>query len=300
MTRRRGAVTDAPIWQPTIESALGSGVVDRHPVAGGDIGRSVRVVLDDGRMLFVKTYPPSTTAEASPGPGESERQGLEWLADADAIRVARPLAAGRDWIAVEWIEQAPPASDHDESLGAGLARMHTRGAEGFGLARDNLLATLPQSNRRHDTWARFYAEERIARLAARADRAGLLPSGLRDRLARLGDEMERLVGPPEPPARLHGDLWRGNAMTDERGAPCLIDPAVYGGHREVDLAMMRLFGGFSPRVFDAYEQVHPLAAGWADRVPLYQVWPLLAHVCLFGRGWVGQLDEAVTAALEIA
>ena len=300
MKRRRAPGHEAPVWRPAIESALGAGIVDRRAVAGGDIGRSERVMLDDGRVLFVKTYAPSTGAEDALGPGEAERQGLEWLAEAAAIRIAHPVAAGRDWIALDWIERAPPAPDHDEALGAGLARLHARGAQAFGLARDNVLATLPQSNRRHDTWARFYAEERIAPLAARADRAGLLPRGLSDRLARLGDEMERLVGPPEPPARLHGDLWSGNAMTDERGAPCLIDPAVYGGHREIDLAMMRLFGGFSPRVFDAYEQIHPLAPGWARRVPLYQVWPLLAHVCLFGRGWVAQLDDAVTAGLAIA
>ena len=274
-----------------IEAALGVRVVDRHAVSGGDIGRSERVGLADGREVFSKSY--AVEDAAARAPGECERAGLEWLSEAGAIRVARPLAAGRDWIVLEWIESAPRADDYEEALGTGLARLHAFGADGFGLDADNVLATLPQSNRAHGSWARFYAEERVGALATRAAAAGLLPAGLRDRLARLCDEMERFVGPPEQPARLHGDLWSGNVMTDERGAPCLIDPAVYAGHREMDLAMMRLFGGFGARVFEAYEGVSPLAPGWAARVPLYQIWPLLAHLCLFGRGWLGQLDEAV-------
>src|SRR5690606_15126867 len=99
---------------------------------------------------------------------------------------------------------------------------------------------------------------------------------------RVMERLEALTGPPEPPARLHGDLWGGNVMVGPDGSAWLIDPAAYGGHREVDLAMMRLFGGFGPRVFEAYAEVHPLSAGHEERVPLYQLYPLLVHVNLFG------------------
>jgi len=112
-------------------------------------------------------------------------------------------------------------------------------------------------------------------------------------LARLDD----LVGPEEPPARLHGDLWSGNVHSDEAGHPCLIDPAVYGGHREVDLGMLQLFGAPSARFFAAYEEVFPLAAGWRERVPLYQLYPLLVHVNLFGGSYVGQMRNALARAL---
>jgi fructosamine-3-kinase len=105
--------------------------------------------------------------------------------------------------------------------------------------------------------------------------------------------LEELVGPPEPPARLHGDLWGGNAMVDERGQPCLIDPAVHGGHRELDLGMMRLFGGFSPRVFAAYEEAFPLAPDSEARVPLYQLYFLMVHVNLFGGSYVGSVESAL-------
>jgi fructosamine-3-kinase len=102
-----------------------------------------------------------------------------------------------------------------------------------------------------------------------------------------------LLGPAEPPARLHGDLWGGNLHVDAMGAPCLIDPAVYGGHREMDLAMMRLFGGFSERVFSAYSEAFPLAPGHAERVSLYQVYPLLVHLNLFGGGYAAQVESVL-------
>ena len=131
----------------------------------------------------------------------------------------------------------------------------------------------------------------------RARERGLLPGRLLRELERVAAQMERLVGPEEPPARLHGDLWGGNVHVDERGAPCLIDPAVYGGHREVDLAMLRLFGGVSPRLMAAYEEVSPLAPGADERVALYQLYPLLVHVNLFGGGYVGSLEGALRRVL---
>jgi fructosamine-3-kinase len=96
---------------------------------------------------------------------------------------------------------------------------------------------------------------------------------------------------------LHGDLWGGNLMCDELGAPCLIDPAVYAGHREMDLAMMRLFGGFSARTFQAYEEAFPLAGGYEERVPLYQLYPLLVHVNLFGGSYLASVESALAALI---
>jgi fructosamine-3-kinase len=120
-----------------------------------------------------------------------------------------------------------------------------------------------------------------------------LPKVLARRLDRLIERIPQLVGPNEPPARLHGDLWSGNVLCDEHGSPVLIDPAVYGGHREVDLAMMRLFGGFSDAVFDAYDAAYPLQPGHEERVALYQLYPLLAHVNLFGAGYVPQVERCI-------
>jgi fructosamine-3-kinase len=110
---------------------------------------------------------------------------------------------------------------------------------------------------------------------------------------RLLAAMEDRVGPPEPPARLHGDLWGGNLLVDERGEPCLIDPAVHGGHRELDLAMMRLFGGFGEECFAAYAEIHPLADGWSDRVALHQIAPLVVHAIKFGGSYIPAAEQAI-------
>jgi fructosamine-3-kinase len=152
---------------------------------------------------------------------------------------------------------------------------------------------LEQDNRPSERWGTFYAERRVLALTERALQRGALPRALARRLEQLAERIPGLVGPDEPPARLHGDLWGGNVLCDEQGAPVLIDPAVYGGHREVDLAMMRLFGGFSQAVFDAYHAAYPLQPGHAERVALYQLYPLLAHVNLFGASYLPQVERCI-------
>jgi len=177
------------------------------------------------------------------------------------------------------------------------AALHRTGAPGFGLDHDNFIGRLPQSNRPAPDWGTFYRRERLEPQHRRARDAGVAPASLGRQLDRLYARLDALVGPPEPPARLHGDLWGGNLMGDDRGAPCLIDPAVYGGHREIDLAMMRLFGGFGPRVFAAYAESYPLAAGHEERIALYQLYPLLVHVNLFGGSYVGAVESALETLL---
>jgi fructosamine-3-kinase len=230
---------------------------------------------------------------------QREAEGLAWLAEAAAVRIPRVVATseGSDpgFLALERIEPGPRSPASEERLGRELAALHRAGAPSFGLADDNFLATLPQDNRPLTDWASFYRERRLRPLLDRARARGLVGRSLSARFDALFARMPQLVGPEEPPARLHGDLWGGNWLVDAAGTPHLIDPAVYGGHREIDLAMMRLFGGFGRRVFDAYEEAAPLAPGAEERVELYQLYPLLAHVVMFGGGYVGQLESALAA-----
>jgi len=224
-----------------------------------------------------------------------EARGLRWLAEAGALRTPAILevSTAPPRLVLERIDPGAPAPGYDERLGRGLAALHAAGADGFGFPEDNFIGPLAQRNAPRPTWPRFYAEQRLEPQLRRARDAGRVDERLAARVTRVMERLEGLLGPPEPPARLHGDLWSGNVLVDERGEPCLIDPAVYGGHREVDLAMMRLFGGFGPRCFAAYEECAPLAPGHAERVALHQLYPLLVHVNLFGGSYVGSLEAAL-------
>ena len=270
-------------------------MVDALRVTGGDINEAACLSLSDGRRLFLKH-----NDAAPPDMFAAEAEGLSWLRATNTLRVPEVLAvhgarSETPWLLLEWIEPGPAAGDHDEALGVGLAALHGHLPGGYGFDRSNYIGTLPQSNEPAPGWARFYGENRLRPRIARAHADGLFDSSLMSLLDTLLDRLDDLVGPEEPPARLHGDLWRGNVHRSSDGAPVLIDPAVYGGHREVDLAMMRLFGGFSERVFDAYASVMPLAPEANDRVALYQLYPLLVHVNLFGASYVGQVERVVRA-----
>jgi fructosamine-3-kinase len=271
-----------------VESALGARLASVAEVGGGDINEAARVTLDDGRTVFVKHH-----ARPPAGMFACEARGLAWLDEARAIRVPRVLGHGERFLALEWLAPAPRARDHDEQLGRGLARLHAAGAPSFGLDHDNFLATLPQDNTPGDDGLAFWIDRRLVPTARLAIERGRGPR-------RWLDDLEHLRGldvPAEPPARLHGDLWSGNVHTGPDGAPVLIDPAVYGGHREVDLAMLALFGTVSARTLAAYEEVTPLGSGWRDRVPLWQLYPLLCHTVLFGGSYAGSVDRALSHLL---
>jgi fructosamine-3-kinase len=275
-----------PDVRAEVERALASPIVGSEPLAGGDINDAHLVRLGDGRRVFCKT-----NSAADPDMFTAEARGLEWLREAGALRVPQVLAVGSRFLALEFLEPARHRSGFDEELGRGLAALHRFGAPSFGLDHDNFIGRLPQSNAPLAGWCDFYRARRLEPQLRSARERGLTDRSLERGFDRLFSRLEKLVGPDEPPARLHGDLWGGNLHSDERGAPCLIDPAVYGGQREVDLAMMRLFGGFSARTFAAYAEAYPLAAGCEERVQLYQLYPLLVHVNLFGGGYVSSLQR---------
>jgi len=274
-----------------LERTLGSPPRAARRLSGGDINDAFEVTLEDTRSVFVKT-----NARAAPEMFPAEARGLALLAEARALRVPEVLAvsAAHDdvrFLALELVPSGSPGRGHDETLGRGLAALHRFGTPGFGLDHDNFIGSLPQSNRARPSWAEFYEKERLAPQLARAVAQGRASAAMRRGFDRVVTRLSELVGPEEAPSRLHGDLWGGNLHTDDSGAPCLIDPAVYGGHREVDLAMMRLFGGFGERVFAAYSEAFPLAPGSRERIELYQLYPLMVHVNLFGGGYGASVER---------
>jgi fructosamine-3-kinase len=275
----------APTLRDALIEALGRPVGELRRIAGGVLNDAYAADLDDGAQVFVKT-----AADAAPGAYAREAEGLRWLDDAAAMPVARVLACadeppGPRFLALEWIERGQRNADTDALLGRGLAALHAAGAPCFGGDDDLVLGPLTLPNAPHDDWPRFYATCRLEPLARLAADRGALPDRGPALLDRLVARLDDLSGPAEPPARLHGDLWSGNVLTASDGRPWLIDPAAYGGHREVDLAMLSLFGSPGPGFRAAYEELAPLADGHEDRVALWQVMPLLAHAALFGGGY---------------
>jgi fructosamine-3-kinase len=267
-------------------AALGSAVADARSLSGGDLNDTWRLELTDGRTVFAKT-----AADAPPGGYTTEAAGLRWLAEPGALELPEVLAvvdspAARPWLlALEWVDEGRLDAAGEESLGRGLAALHRAGADGFGGPSRLRIGPVELPNGPASDWPELYGEHRLRPLARRAAERGALPAGTEQLIDRVCERLPELAGPPEPPARLHGDLWSGNVMADAGGRPHLIDPAAYGGHREVDLAMLRLFGGPGERCFAAYAEAFPLADGHEDRVALWQLFPLLVHVVLFGGGY---------------
>jgi fructosamine-3-kinase len=263
--------------------SLPAGARDVRRVSGGDINEAFRVVLTDGREAFVKTR-----EDAPPGEYAAEAAGLAWLAESGAVRTPRVLERNERYLALEWIAPGRLDADGEQELGHGLAAMHAAGAPGFGDFTDAGAGDLARfgrlclSNERTADWPSFYAQRRLLPLARLAREHETLSAAGVAAVERVCERLPELAGAPEPPARLHGDLWQGNVMADARGRPWLVDPSAYGGHREVDLAMLMLFGAVPERAIAAYQERLPLADGWRERVGLYQLLPLLVHALLFG------------------
>jgi fructosamine-3-kinase len=284
-----------------LEQATGRMVAGARQVGGGCINEAWAVEFADGGQAFVKTR-----VDVSPDEFATEAAGLRWLAEPGAIGIPAVLAAGggnRPFLALEWVEEGRLDPAGEEALGQGLARLHAAGAPAFGAAPPGApggetaplrLGAVTLRNDPEAGWPAFYARRRLEPLLAMAvDRQAIAPSGARA-VERVIERIDDLAGPPEPPARLHGDLWGGNVLAGADSRPWLIDPAAHGGHREVDLAMLRLFGAPGERTFRAYEEVAPLAPGHEDRVALWQLLPLLVHAVLFGGAYGSQAERAAS------
>lgn len=229
---------------------------------------------------------------------EAEARGLGLLADAQAVRVPAVIGWGSDPPFV-LLEAVSGGRAYDgAALGAGLAALHRATADAYGLDHDNFIGRTPQENGWQRTWSGFYRERRLGPQIALAARRGLLPAERRRALELLLDRFGVLIDESAcRPSLVHGDLWNGNAIAGPSGEPVLIDPAVSYSDREVELAMMRLFGGFGAEVFAAYEAAWPLAPGWRERDPLYRLYHLLNHLNLFGESYGAAVDAVVARLL---
>jgi fructosamine-3-kinase len=291
------------------------------PVPGGDICTAERLTLDDGSDVFAKSHP-------APPPGffAAEVAGLRWLRAAGGAPVPEVLAATDDLLALEWVQPAEPTPAAAERFGRDLAATHRAGAPTFGAAptlpsagptapsagqvgagagtataggggpaRRGFIGILPLDNTPGDDWAAWFAERRLRPYLRRSVDNGALTGTDAGRVEAVLDRIGDLAGPPEPPARTHGDLWLGNLLWGAGDRVWLVDPAAAGGHRETDLAVLGLFGGapYLDRMLAAYREAWPLADGWPARVPLHQLHLLLVHTAMFGAAYTGAVLDAV-------
>ena len=287
-----------------LRRALGldaSDPIDARPVGGGCINHGARVQTPSG-PFFLKW-----NADAGHRFFRVEAEGLAALAATETVRTPGVVArSGADdpvpWLLLEWI--APGRAGHASwaRLGRELAALHRGGADDtgrWGWPGDNVIGSLPQPNGWADDWGDFWARRRILPLARDLHTRGAISPRQLGVIERAADRAGHLLGPAsiaDGPSLLHGDLWSGNVLFARGDHPVLIDPAVYIGHREVDLAMCRLFGGFPPRFYAAYAEAWPLNPGHEDRLALYQLYPLLVHARLFGGGYVPSALRAAKSA----
>lgn len=265
-------------------------VIEMQFLSGGDINTAAQVFSSEG-VFFVKW----NHAERR-DMFQTEADGLERLRRTDALTVPAVIGYGQEgdksYLVLEYLDSGKPGATYWETLGQSLALVHSHTQAQFGLAHDNYIGSLPQSNTLTANGHEFFFRQRLLPQAGLALYKELLPRKTYDALLRLGERLPELL-PSERPALVHGDLWSGNVLITEAGSPALIDPAVAYCFREADLAMTKLFGGFDSRFYDAYNEAFPLEDGFAERVPIYNLYPLLVHVNLFGSGYVSGVERIV-------
>ncbi|MEH1012691.1 fructosamine kinase family protein [Micromonospora sp. CPCC 206060] len=269
------------------------------PVSGGSICAASRLTLDDGNSVFAKTWPEQAGTAAPDGFFAAEAAGLRWLRAAGAVPVPEVIVELPDLLALEWVEPGEPTPEAAEQFGRDLAALHRAGAPAFGADWNGFISALPQDNTPDPgPWSTWFATHRLTPYLRRSVDNGALTGAVVDLVERVIAGSDGYGG-EEPPARLHGDLWPGNVLWGLAGQVWLVDPAAHGGHRETDLAQLALFGGLPhlDRVLAAYQEVHPLADGWRERVPVHQLHLMLVHTALFGAAWRDVVAATARSAL---
>ncbi|MFP4114929.1 MAG: fructosamine kinase family protein [Spirochaetota bacterium] len=288
-------IRDASTLREALERIAGGSVTvtSERPVGGGCIASGARIEISGDGVYFVK--------RSSRLPGkmfEAEAAGLRALGGGAGPRVPTVHACrpgpGEAFIVMEWIEPGPKTGGFDRAFGERLAAMHRRrDVEWFGFPEDNYIGSTLQPNGWMDSWHDFYRERRVGFQMRLARDKGLIGERTVADIESILGRLESLLPAPEYPSILHGDLWGGNYLADSCGEAVLIDPATYYGHREADLAMTELFGGFGRGFYAAYRDAWPLEPGYRERAPLYNLYHMLNHANIFGGSYVGSVQGIV-------
>ncbi len=274
-----------------LEEIIKEKIVVKSNLSKGSASLDGKIETESGKFYFLKSGEPGRVFFC-------EENGIKEIAAANVIKTPTIVATEEDFILMEFISREEPDSLFFNRLGRSLAKLHKKRSKSFGFYEDNFIGGTPQMNIAKGgmakNWTEFYFEKRILFQFKLAESKGLAAKKLRDNISRL----ESVIGPildsvKESPSLLHGDLWSGNYLCNNSIVPVLIDPAVYYGHREADLAMTRLFGGFPPEFYQAYNEEFPLEQGWQERENIYRLYHVLNHLNLFGTGYLYEAETLI-------
>lgn len=275
------------IGQALQKAGRGAGSLRFTPTGGGCINHGGHLQSEQADFFLKWNY-----ARRYPGMFETEAKGLALLLDPGTVRIPRVVLTGvrgdYQFILMEFIHHAAKNRDYWRTLGRQLAALHRTSWHQYGLDHDNYIGSLPQKNTPSQEWVPFFIERRLNPQLKSGIDAGRIGKEVATQFDALYQRLPDILS-PEAPSLVHGDLWSGNVIVDDSGSPCLIDPAVYFGHREVDLAMTELFGGFDGDFYDAYQEAFPTQPGLHERLEVYKLYPLLVHVNLFGGGYLSEV-----------
>ncbi len=264
-------------------------LLSSNSVSGGCINQAEKITTSEG-VFFLKW----NDAFKYPEMFEAEAKGLKLLKDAGEIFIPEVISSflvdKYSFLLLEFVDQVDKIKNFWEDFGISLARLHKHSSGYFGLDHDNYIGSLPQSNQKHSDWISFFIEERLEKQIRLARDAGKISVNSVSRFEHLFKVLPEIFS-EESPALLHGDLWNGNFMISPQEKACIFDPAVYFGHREMDLAMSKLFGGFCPVFYEAYQQQYPLEKGWQNRLDICNLYPLMVHVNLFGESYINSVES---------
>ncbi|MGY3211270.1 fructosamine kinase family protein [Mucilaginibacter sp. HD30] len=278
-----------------VEQHLSDTITGSRFVSGGSINIAYELQTAGGKYFLKVNH-----KALYPGMFAAEAKGLALLAQTNTVKVPVIVLQGdagnESFLLLEWVDAKRGSVQATRALGAQLAQIHSNTASEFGLDTDNYIGSLPQSNKKHGKWSDFFIQERLQPMVSLAADKRLLEYADAGNFEKLYGKLPELFE-EEAPSLLHGDLWSGNYLTTPADEPYLIDPAVYYGHREVDLAMTTLFGGFSNEFYMSYNEAFPLAKGWQQRTDLWNLYPLLVHLNLFGAGYLDRVRDALNTYL---
>ena len=275
-----------------LEKELGERIKASFLVGGGCVAESRKIVLESGRAIFVKlsgkALPPEMLAK--------EARGLYEIKKSGTVSVPQVLCVHEKFLVLEWVEPTRMPKNFWMEFGRALARLHRFYGPSFGFYEDNFIGLTPQKNTpplsydsKKNNWCEFYFENRLLEQFKLAEQHAYVTEEMKILFHRLETKLPKILsGSEELPSLLHGDLWNGNFLCGEQGKAYVVDPAVYYGHREADLAMTKLFGGFDTEFYRAYEETYPLVEGAAYRENVYKLYHVLNHLNLFGMSYFAQ------------